>query len=1251
MKFVAASAPATIEYVVVEFDSKAEETTVNPMVAVKGQTLESLPDASREGYYFIEWTVDADNLTPFDINTTLNENTTLYARWISVEDGCELLGTYKGKNVYGLEFINRDYTLTIDPLGNMTGQFTGTITGFDPETNIVTWTDGTTIGYFVYDEVTGTIASALRIQETLNLGTDFYVFTRANESLEASAIAFYDENNSLTIKLIEWTIDGTDTVTLLIKDNQIYPNVTYSSLFTENPVVGSMKTITDVVVKDSKGNVLVKAGYNGSKLVALDDAYGVYTNAENTLKVSGIESISLNDAVGTYVYEDSIIKATIDGTYYHITLDGSTYTATIPMTNVVFDSNEGSVVEGTSINTTMPIGTLPETTKDGYVFMGWFDNEECAGDPIDATYAVTGETLTLYAYWLEEVEVTFDTDEGSEIDSIISASGLPLDEPVEPTKEGYRFDGYYTDETYTEAFSFANGVTEDTIVYVKWVKVWTVTINPNNGDENPTVVIVDNNTNYEIPEFILSGSDFVGWYTTATFDDGTEYVSGTAVTSDVTVYGKWATGKYTNNAANFLDAFDSEGKYIASINFEGTYPWTTVSYADQLWMVSSNQGKGSTSSEISFTMAKNAEVSFSYIVNSEYRWDYLTVYINGTEKFKTKDLASSNGVDFTGTYTAILSAGDVIKFAYSKDGSGNQGQDAAFVGQFVFADLAQYEIVLNYNDELTANETLIVDQGVNVTLPTPTRDGYVFKGWVNGETNVGTSFAPDSSATLVATWAPVHEVTLVLNNGNENLVVEVEDRTPLNTTDPKYTGYTFVGWYTTATFDDGTKYENSNITANITFYAKWIDTPDYVGEYIGAEVWGNTSGDDGNLAASKSLTISSDFAMSGNKSGTIDPSSHNETTGELSFTSGSNTYKMLFVQQGEYSFVLVNYTSSATDPINSTDWYVFVQGATSATGSSANQYIWDSGKQRIFSLLIDDTTTLTFYINATTNEFYGGVSIALLDGTVIEPTFTGLNVATSLVITDVDGNVVKVFAKDGVEYVPLDGTQGTYTGTLGTIVLDGAGAATVADVAAAYIINESVIEIVVNGMTKTITLSEGTYVVVTDSTAGTYTGENGTFISNGDGTATLDGVSVTYIKNGDEVTYTIGETSTTILLNADGTYSGKSMFAGYTFTGTYYSEWDEYDTTLKIVFDDSPAISGVIYSGYGTTYYFNFTGEMVDNVLTLTITSAIDSSQVGKTVTFTLDGQTLTVTATTMTSNVYTFDNDGSATCSDFIAA
>ena len=164
-----------------------------------------------------------------------------------------------------------------------------------------------------------------------------------------------------------------------------------------------------------------------------------------------------------------------------------------------------------------------------------------------------------------------------------------------------------------------------------------------------------------------------------------------------------------------------------------------------------------------------------------------------------------------------------------------------------------------------------------------------------------------------------------------------------------------------------------------------------------------------------------------------------------------------------------------------------------------------------------------------------------------------------------------------------------------------------------------------------------------------YAYNGNVFVSTGDGNCTFNGVSGTYTKDGMNVTYTISGNASTILLNTNGTYSEKSIFAGLTFTGSYYGEWDEYYNSLRVVFDDSTTISGVIYSGSGTSYYFNFTGELVGTTLTLTITSAVDRGLVGKTVVFEINGSTMTVSAdSTINSNVYTFKNNGSVSCDGF---
>ena len=66
------------------------------------------------------------------------------------------------------------------------------------------------------------------------------------------------------------------------------------------------------------------------------------------------------------------------------------------------------------------------------------------------------------------------------------------------------------------------------------------------------------------PELVKDGFVFKGWFTDEDF--ATAYVPAAAA-ADEEIYAKWVAGKYTNNAANYLDAIDPDGNFIASINF------------------------------------------------------------------------------------------------------------------------------------------------------------------------------------------------------------------------------------------------------------------------------------------------------------------------------------------------------------------------------------------------------------------------------------------------------------------------------------------------------------------------------------------------------------------------------------------------------------------------------------------------------------------------------------------------------------
>ena len=68
------------------------------------------------------------------------------------------------------------------------------------------------------------------------------------------------------------------------------------------------------------------------------------------------------------------------------------------------------------------------------------------------------------------VKVSFNAGEGSKVDFQTTAANGSITKPADPTREGYTFAGWYTDEACTEAYDFSVAVTADMTLYAKWTK-------------------------------------------------------------------------------------------------------------------------------------------------------------------------------------------------------------------------------------------------------------------------------------------------------------------------------------------------------------------------------------------------------------------------------------------------------------------------------------------------------------------------------------------------------------------------------------------------------------------------------------------------------------------------------------------------------------------------------------------------------------------------------------------------------------
>ena len=123
--------------------------------------------------------------------------------------------------------------------------------------------------------------------------------------------------------------------------------------------------------------------------------------------------------------------------------------------------------------------------------------------------------------------ITFDGNDGSDATDNTVNDGDKATKPDDPSREGYTFAGWYTDETYSTEFDFDKPITEDAKAYAKWIKnsetpaTYTVTVS-NDGHGKATASAASGATGEEIT-------------LTATPDSGYQFKEWQVVSGNVTV--------------------------------------------------------------------------------------------------------------------------------------------------------------------------------------------------------------------------------------------------------------------------------------------------------------------------------------------------------------------------------------------------------------------------------------------------------------------------------------------------------------------------------------------------------------------------------------------------------------------------------------------------------------------------------------------------------------------------------------------
>ena len=164
-----------------------------------------------------------------------------------------------------------------------------------------------------------------------------------------------------------------------------------------------------------------------------------------------------------------------------------TYTAKYTQTpiytvyTVTFETNGGSTVDDAEVEEGNTVSKPSNPTKNKYRFSGWYTDTEL-DNKYDFDTPVT-ESFTLYAKWTRKISgggggmvsetrytVKFETNSESIVNDKSVVRNTTVAKPYDPKKEGYTFDGWYTDKELTLAYDFEEKVTKDFTLYAKWTE-------------------------------------------------------------------------------------------------------------------------------------------------------------------------------------------------------------------------------------------------------------------------------------------------------------------------------------------------------------------------------------------------------------------------------------------------------------------------------------------------------------------------------------------------------------------------------------------------------------------------------------------------------------------------------------------------------------------------------------------------------------------------------------------------------------
>ncbi len=280
--------------------------------------------------------------------------------------------------------------------------------------------------------------------------------------------------------------------TLTISSNaKIYTNVTNVGILNADggKIAGTMTNDTN---RYGTGTITGSEGAADST-----EFQGKVTN-NGTIRKGTFTSEVINESSGT------INGGTFTGTVENKdgTISGGDFSGTtLPVKLMItFEPNNGEPVITQEVNWSKDGATLtapdPVPTKEGHGIEGWYYDNNGTETKWNFDTDTVKCTMTLKAKWeLSTYSVTLQTDggtiaSGKEVTGYTYGTGAVLPTAADITREGYRFDGWYADSSFSGSPITEISATEtgNKTFYAKWTK-------------NTTPIIPGNDTNNIVKQY------------------------------------------------------------------------------------------------------------------------------------------------------------------------------------------------------------------------------------------------------------------------------------------------------------------------------------------------------------------------------------------------------------------------------------------------------------------------------------------------------------------------------------------------------------------------------------------------------------------------------------------------------------------------------------------------------------------------------------------------------------------------------